>query len=214
VLGDAELFARYVDAIAAARAAYDPDTLQARIDAWSAQIEDAVAAEQYSEFTFDEHVRNVAGMRAFVAERAAFVDAWLACVRTNPARARDCPDCFDMRVVDRDVVGCRWPRTWSEAMQACDDHGAVLSAPRSADEQRALSTRSFVIGTRTWWLGITDEGHEGTFTDLAGEPVSFTAFAPGEPNGGEDENCVLLNESAEWEDRPCTEAHAAYCARE
>lgn len=37
----------------------------------------------------------------------------------------------------------------------------------------------------TWvWIGLTDEGHEGDFRWITGEPLSFTAWHRGEPNNG------------------------------
>src|SRR4051812_36164416 len=32
------------------------------------------------------------------------------------------------------------------------------------------------------WIGLTDEVAEGTFRWVTGEPVTFTAWLPGEPN--------------------------------
>jgi hypothetical protein len=42
---------------------------------------------------------------------------------------------------------------------------------------------------RSLWIGLTDAGHEGTFTWVSGEPVTYTNWLPGQPdNAYGDEN--------------------------
>jgi hypothetical protein len=77
-LSDPTWCEQFVAAVAAARAAYDVPAMQARLDAWSAQIAEAVAADPHKTFTNAEHDAAVAAMREFFATRAAFVDGWLA----------------------------------------------------------------------------------------------------------------------------------------
>ena len=69
---------QYVAAVAhALTTAYDKDVLQQRIDAWAAQIEQAVAEDPNRPFTMKEHLDQVKEMREFVAERSAFLKDWL-----------------------------------------------------------------------------------------------------------------------------------------
>ena len=79
VLSDREWLRRFALHVAAARAAYDPATLEARIDRWAAQIADSVAADPQAPFTYEQHLAAVARLRAYVADRAAFLQAWSAC---------------------------------------------------------------------------------------------------------------------------------------
>ncbi|PCC73905.1 CotH protein [Nannocystis exedens] len=73
-------FSRYIDAIAFAVATgYDVEVLQGRLDTWAAQIAEAAADDPNKPFTFDQHLDQVDDMRAFVAERRLFLDAWLDC---------------------------------------------------------------------------------------------------------------------------------------
>ena len=79
IMEDAEWQDRYVTMLAEARAHFDVKALQARIDAWSAQIATSVAQDTHSVATHEEHLAGVVALRGFVAERAAAVDSWLSC---------------------------------------------------------------------------------------------------------------------------------------
>lgn len=84
VLADEGWSTRYHAALVAARAAYDPEVLTARIDAWAAQIAQAAAEDAAKPFSTAQHVDAVARLRAFVAARVGFLDEWL--VRPPSAR--------------------------------------------------------------------------------------------------------------------------------
>jgi hypothetical protein len=77
-LSDPSWCEAFVDGVSAARAAYDVPAMQGRLDAWSAQIADAVAEDPHKTFSTGEHDAAVAAMRAFFQARADFVDEWLA----------------------------------------------------------------------------------------------------------------------------------------
>jgi hypothetical protein len=92
---------RYVDAVAAAAAGYDAVVLQARIDAWFVQIADDAAADPSKTFTTDHHLDSVEELRAFVAERDAFLDDWIDCMRNGGPDADGdgrpwCDDCDEI----------------------------------------------------------------------------------------------------------------------
>jgi hypothetical protein len=63
--------------------------LQRRIDAWAAQIATAAAQDPNKPFSTAEHLDQVAEKRAFVADRAAFLAAWLRCWRDGGTRDDD-----------------------------------------------------------------------------------------------------------------------------
>ena len=57
------------------------------------------------------------------------------------------------------------------------------------------------------YLGADDMKEEGIFVWVAtGEPVTYTNWAPSEPNGGNGEDCVALESSGgwTWRDMCCT----------
>jgi hypothetical protein len=86
VLADPAWCDVYVEKVAEARAAYDPDEMQARIDAWSEQIADAYDEDPHKMVSTADHVTAVASLRLFVEQRAEVVDDWLAQGGHCPAR--------------------------------------------------------------------------------------------------------------------------------
>ena len=89
------------------------------------------------------------------------------------------------------------PMGWHEAQANCEAMNAHLVTISSAEEN------SFVYETfddgdqqHTWWIGATDEGNEGTWRWVTGEPWNFEFWYPGEPNntGGVEHHA----EMAEW----------------
>ncbi|MDC0670122.1 CotH kinase family protein [Nannocystis radixulma] len=82
VTDNPEWFAKYIAAIEHVLATgYDVGVLHARMDAWSAQIEEAALSDGNKPFTNKQYHSAVEEMREFIAERAAFVDDWLDCWR-------------------------------------------------------------------------------------------------------------------------------------
>ena len=100
--------------------------------------------------------------------------------------------------------------------QICADHDAILPEPRTEGENSFLAT----LGSGMFLLGMSDKQHEGNWTwNSDGSPVTWTYWAQWsltsqEPNGGERENCVLMNTDhytkmlntnikSAWMDIPC-----------
>lgn len=78
VLADPHWCSRFVEELEAARAVYDPASLEAQVDAWDAQIHDALAEDPNRTFSMARHDAAEEQLRAFFTERADFVDGWLA----------------------------------------------------------------------------------------------------------------------------------------
>jgi hypothetical protein len=79
---------------------------------------------------------------------------------------------------------------WVHAAKDAHRLGGRLATINDAAEQAwVFDTFSSYGGTsRLLWIGLTDAGAEGTFRWVSGEPVTYTNWAPGEPNdsgGGE-----------------------------
>lgn len=86
VLADRAWCDRYVEEMALARAAYDPDEIADQLTAWDAQIADAVAEDPNKPFSTRDHEDAVADLRRFLSDRAEFVDEWLGEGGHCPAR--------------------------------------------------------------------------------------------------------------------------------
>lgn len=82
--------------------------------------------------------------------------------------------------------------TWtaSEA-EAISLGGHLVTINDAAENAWVFSTFAAPAGgpTRNVWFGLTDQAVEGSFVWASGEPVTYTNWAPGEPNntfGSED----------------------------
>lgn len=96
------------------------------------------------------------------------------------------------------------PSTWELSEQAANQRlGAHLVTIN--DGQENFFVQNSVLGfdgnSRNGWIGFTDRDSEGTFVWASNEPVTFTLWFPGDPDGGTAENYVgLLAGSIFWED--------------
>ncbi|MFN7142655.1 MAG: CotH kinase family protein [Myxococcota bacterium] len=78
---------RYVERVAEMNAAMEPDTVLAEMDAWQAQIADALLADPNRSIGWEEHVASTERMRAWVRARHAYLDSWVACQQGSTADA-------------------------------------------------------------------------------------------------------------------------------
>ena len=85
VLADPFWCGRFVEALVEARAAYAPDAMADQVADWADQIATAAADDPNKPFSTTDHEAAVAQLEAFFAERAAFVDGWLAAGNHCPA---------------------------------------------------------------------------------------------------------------------------------
>jgi hypothetical protein len=97
-------------------------------------------------------------------------------------------------------------RQWQSAADFCLADGTHLVTISSAAENELVRPSS---GFR--WIGLEDIGSEGTFTWVTGEPLSFTNWNGGEPNGGGGENCGGMLNNGRWNDFQCGDSWAFVC---
>jgi hypothetical protein len=96
----------------------------------------------------------------------------------------------------------------AQASAQCVGVGGSLATPRSEVEQRALRDWAVVTGGGLAWLGLSDAGREGEFVERAAESEGGALvpppWSPGQPNGGDEENCVALEApTGAWSDVDC-----------
>jgi len=77
VIDNEDGYARYIEALKKALAAYDYRKTQPLIDEWSSQIADSMTEDTRKPFTTEHHKEAVAALREFVKERTEFVQEWL-----------------------------------------------------------------------------------------------------------------------------------------
>lgn len=100
--------------------------------------------------------------------------------------------------------------TGSQAQAFAQNLGANLVSIQSAQENQCiLSSLNAINQTGTIWIGLNDEAVEGTFVWYDQSPVTYTNWAPGEPNNqGGSENCVQIypggTAPGTWNDLSCT----------
>jgi len=113
------------------------------------------------------------------------------------------PTCWDC-TLDGAYDYCAVPVTWKTAESTCDGMGGILVV---MDD---LTENDLVVGfaqTRldSFWIGLNDLDQEGIFEWVNGTSLTFDDYEVGEPNGGNNSNCVGVNAvSWQWVDLPCT----------
>lgn len=70
--------------------------------------------------------------------------------------------------------------TWSEAKAFCESRNAYLATINSEEEQNFLQTICQNGTKNLYWFGLKKNNNEWTW--VTGEPLSFTKWAPNEPN--------------------------------
>ncbi|XP_056423932.1 pulmonary surfactant-associated protein D-like [Hyla sarda] len=96
------------------------------------------------------------------------------------------------------------------AKSTCTMAGAQLASPQNSDENQAVLAIRTQYGVSPF-LGINDIMTEGTFRYSNGEVISYTNWAPNEPNQSGAENCVEMYETGKWNDRSCGEKRLVIC---
>ena len=99
-------------------------------------------------------------------------------------------------------------KSFSDADAACRDLGAHLVEPRTSNINNVV--KSLVVrANNPVYIGLI-RNNEGTFSWVSDQsPVSYTDWAPSEPQG---EECVVMrSDNLGWNDVPCTFVTAYIC---
>merc|ERR1712080_299089 len=113
---------------------------------------------------------------------------------------------------------------WDLAQYECESVGGFLAEPKTQQQVDMLKSLALIedqlVGPPSaWWIGLTDQGHEGRWIwqhDI--EDVSYTDWAQGSPHHGVNNlDCAVLERGQHyrWRDTDCTNTTAApICQRE
>jgi hypothetical protein len=110
---------------------------------------------------------------------------------------------------------CDLPMPWQQAAGFCLARGGALARIDSQEQSAALFREGKRIAPKSrWWIGLHDRASEGRFEWIDGAPVSFTAWAKGEPNNGScNQDCAALKRRGDgaWHDTHCGQAQPFIC---
>ncbi|XP_023264465.1 macrophage mannose receptor 1-like [Seriola lalandi dorsalis] len=121
------------------------------------------------------------------------------------------PDWFEFGEFCYKPFGDR--KTWHNAQDSCRSEGAELMSILSMTEQSWLESYLY-LATTDVWTGLNDLFVPGMFSWSDENMVTFTYWAPGEPNNhdGFHEDCVeMLHQTGRWNDVSCTELNTYIC---
>lgn len=94
--------------------------------------------------------------------------------------------------------------TGSAAQAFAQNLGANLISVQSAAENSCIISSLNSMGQGgVIWIGLSDEVSEGNFVWYDQAPVTYTNWAPGEPNQSGNEDCTQIYPDGQWNDLPC-----------
>jgi hypothetical protein len=124
------------------------------------------------------------------------------------------PTCSDCRLFESGTYAlCPWPRTWSDARDACLGLGMDLVAIGDSGENGKVWGWATATASQDWWIGRNDRTEEGTWVEASGATSSFEARAEGEPNdsGGAEDCAHFWSSGPVWNDNRCSRTLGAVC---
>jgi len=107
--------------------------------------------------------------------------------------------------------------SWIDAQQHCQSLGGHLAEPITEDWSNLLTSiariETDVLGVESWWLGLSDLGHEGRWIwQNSLQEADYTNWATDYPSSGDvEKNCVTMTaeNDLQWSDELCTSTRAS-----
>jgi len=107
--------------------------------------------------------------------------------------------------------------SWIDAQQHCQSLGGHLAEPITEDWSNLLtsiaSIETSVLGVESWWLGLSDLGHEGRWVwQNYLQEADYTNWAADYPTPNDvEKNCVTMTaeNDLQWSDELCTSTRAS-----
>ncbi|XP_060067997.1 perlucin-like protein [Ylistrum balloti] len=109
--------------------------------------------------------------------------------------------------------------TWVEAGEICNMLGGFLAMIETAEELTFLKSELVHLhqhdaSTKQYWIDGNDLEIENVWRWIkTGQTITFTDWAPGEPNAAENDNCLNLwgKSGFRYADNPCEEHYNYVC---
>ena len=86
--------------------------------------------------------------------------------------------------------------------------GMRLARIDSSDEHKWIIGE---FGQKKAWIGLNDMNKEGDYVNADGCRRRFVAWAKGEPNNKDNEDCVQMWNRKGWNDNDCTQRFVFLC---
>lgn len=92
--------------------------------------------------------------------------------------------------------------TWHEAKLLCEKMGGHLATITSSEENAAIASYFPTSGCSAYWIGATDENHEGTWKWITDELWDYTNWSISQPDnsGGVEHYLELWDYGNSWND--------------
>ncbi|KAF3829496.1 hypothetical protein GH733_003760 [Mirounga leonina] len=128
------------------------------------------------------------------------VKLWIELHTSNGSLCNTCPENW-VNFQRKCYYFGEGPKKWIQARFACGKLQGRLVSIHSQEEQDFLARHANRKGT---WIGLRDLDREGEFIWMDQGPLNYSNWRPGEPNnGGQGEDCVMIQGSGEWNDAFC-----------
>ena len=89
--------------------------------------------------------------------------------------------------------------TWTGAQSQCASTGGHLVVINDGAENAHVQS----IMDQNSWIGLSDHAQEGTFAWANGEALSFTSWAPSEPQNSSGATCLYIMPDGKWAAGSC-----------
>ncbi|MEM9275567.1 MAG: lectin-like protein [Cyanobacteria bacterium P01_F01_bin.143] len=156
------------------------------------QIQDDERVEGTEDFSFT--IDNVRGGATLLAPRTALID-----ITDNDT----IPDALSYNGNQYFLTSTSL--TWEQAQAEAENFGGNLVSINDSLEESWLQSNFGDI--EDFWIGINDRNTEGSFEWVSGQPVTYTNWAPGEPNdfgGAQDLGRMNFGAGSAWDDTGAT----------
>jgi cysteine-rich repeat protein len=123
-------------------------------------------------------------------------------------------DCAAVADVDGEWIYCTALRTFDASAAHCARMGATLGIPADESANAVVAAETLARLDGPWWIGGTDRRVDGAWRDVGGAPVAYLPFGSGEPNGGTDQNCLVIETrrfDGGWNDKSCDQLFSMVC---